>query len=408
MHTAPLLGALPPGWSVSQNVQRADALEVLQSLPAGSVDAIVRGETPSGIELTTQLQAMAAQIQRGILSSTSNLPIRENLESEVRVLVPPETPFRNMVPRVEEPGGLATAWRQITSLGGGWAAGDQPGEGAGAAQVFFAENGAPAELTTVYAAKSASFKLLGQRGSVTGFAQATGRNFQNQYDRERLNAIMNTLLNEENALINGSATSTAAPWGDGTTALGFNGMVNLVTTANGTPSGQVQTSVGALTFAHIDAQLISIWKRGGSSCYILCNAQEALSIKNIALASGSIHRVVMDKGNLTLAGAHVTGYVHPITGEIVGIVVSRFVPAGTMIFGAQRNAIGQATLEVGVLPQVQLPQLAPNQMIQGYTAQEIAPGWDTPQVFGFLVSVYEVLKMHDATVYAKSTGLTAV
>jgi hypothetical protein len=64
--------------------------------------------------------------------------------------------------------------------------------------------------------------------------------------------------------------------------------------------------------------------------------------------------------------------------------------------------------DVRVLPQVQLPELAPNQPIQGYTAQELAPAIASPQVYPFIVSVYEVLRMKNNYVFAKSTGVTAV
>jgi hypothetical protein len=251
--------------------------------------------------------------------------------------------------------------------------------------------------------------LLGQIGSVTGFAMATGQNFMNQYLRERQNAMRNLMLNEENALINGSSTSTAAPWGDGTTAFGFDGLINLITTANGTPSGQVQTSVGALTLAHIDSQIVSMWANGGRDMYILANKQEIQSLTNLLQASGTIIRTQTGTpGNTVSGGIFVVSYIHPITGDEVMIIPSRFVPAGTILFGSQRNTLGQSTLEVAVLPQVQLPELAPNAQVQGYTVQDIAPAIGSPQVFAFIVSVYETLMMKDATIFAKSTGVTAV
>jgi hypothetical protein len=375
--------------------------------------ALQRGETLDNGVMLAQLQATLAGLSRGITSGMTAFPVRENLEAEVAVLVPVDTPVRNMIPRV--PGaGTAVAWRQATSLGGGWGTSvDQPGGGS-AAQIFFGESGAPAELTTVYAAKSAGYKLMGQRGSVTGFAMASGANFMNQLAMEKTNSIMNLMLNEEYALISGDATSTSAPWGDGTTAFAFNGLINLITTANGTPSAQVQTSVGALTFAHIDAQLTLIWNRGGRNQFILVNSQEARSIRNLASnASNGLYKIVAEgTGNGANAGLFVNGYVHPITGEVIPIKVSKFVPAGTMLFGSLGGPIpgggnGNA-IQVNVLPQVQLPELAPNQPIQGYTAQEIAPAYASPQVFGFITSVYEVLQMRNATVFAKSTGVTAV
>lgn len=415
-------GFLPPNLGAA-GLEVGPSIPILsrgQNLPEMSADLrerltrisevkdLQRAEAAGDItQVLFQLGQTMAEFQRNITSTMTAFPVRENLEAEAKLLVPVDTPVRNKLART--PGaGTASAWRQATSLGGGWAAGDQPGEGPGAVRAFFAETGAPAEHTTVYAAKSASYKLLGTYGSVTGFAMATGANFQNQLATEKANAIRNLMLNEENALINGDATSTAAPWGDGSNALAFNGLVNLITTANGVPSAQVQTAVGALTTAHIDAQLTRIWKQGGQRPYILMNSQEVLSLVTLAEANGSIIRVMAAADNGVIMGVSVTGYKHPITGEIVPIIVSKFLAAGTILFGSEALPDGSPAADVNVLPQVQLPELAPNTMVQGYTAQELAPTTAAPQVYPFIVTVYEVLRMKGATVFAKSTGVTAV
>lgn len=368
-----------------------------------------RGEVTGDVnQVLQQLGMSMGELQRAITSGMTAFPTRENLEAEAKVLVPLDTPVRNLLPR--RPGsGKASNWKQLTSLGGGWAAGDQPGEGPGALQAFFSESGAPVEHTSVYADKSASYKLLGSFGKVTGFAMASGANFQNQLAVEKTNAINNLMLNEENALINGNSASTAAPWGDGATALSFDGLVNLIATANGVPAAQVQTTVGALTKAHIDAQLTRIWQRGGKGMYVVMNAQEVNSLVHLAEADGSIIRVQASSADgQTVLGVKVTGIVHPVSGEVVDIFTSRFLAAGTIIYGARFLPDGSPAADVEVLPQVQLPELAPNENVQGYTAQEIAPSLTAPQVYAFLVSVYEVLRMKGATVFAKSTGVTAV
>lgn len=396
LEVAPSQAVFGRGGSLNLDEQHTETLAAIQ-----------RGDSVDPIQMVQALQAQFEAINRGVTSSMTAFPVRENLEAEVVVLVPQETPLRNRLPR--KPGaGTSVAWKQASSLGGGWGTStDQPG-GVANSQSFFSETGAPAPVTTVYANRSSSYKLMGLMGSVTGFAMAAGANFQNQLATEKANSVKNLMLVEEYMLINGDATSTAAPFGDGTNALAFNGIINLVATGNGTPSGQIQTSVGALTFAHLDAQLVRAWKQGATGQYLLVNSQEALSIKNIALGSGSIHRVVLtDQGN-AVASASVQGYTHPITGQVIPILVSRFVPAGTIIFGADAGPEGRPALEVNVLPQVQLPESSFGTSIQGYTAQEIAPTAAAPQVFNFLTSVYETLAIKNATVFAKSTGVTAV
>lgn len=362
-------------------------------------------------EYTGDVGQLASEVlrslERGITAGMTAFPARESMEAEARELVPSETPFRNRIPRVIG-SGRAAVWKQLASFGGGFGTTvDQPGAVANSA-VFFGESGAPAELTSVYVDRTATYKLLGQRGSVTGLAMASGASFQDQLEAEKLNALKNLMLLEEHALINGSATSTAAPWGDGTTAFGFDGVINLISTNNGTPANNVQTSVGALSLAHLDSQLNKIWRRGGRSMYMLMNAQEVKSLKNLMMANGTFHRTVISDGQSATLGLHIERYIHPISGEFVAIIPSRFMPAGSIVFGSDFGPDGRPALEVSVLPQVALPQSAPASRIEGYVAQEIAPAWNSPQVYGFIVSVFEVLKISNAEVFARSEGVLPV
>ncbi len=430
------------------------------------------GNTADIAKLVADFAAQSASISRAI--NSGNAPIRENLEAEAKILVPLETPLRNKLPR-KVGSGKASAWKQITSMGGGYgyasittAAGNvaggntitvasvaglvvgdvvivgtfptteqktvtainagtlvltldsnlvnaqnavsviktstQPGGGT-AVRAFFSETGAPAEFTTVYANQLVAYKILGALGSVTGFSMAAGASFQNQLAMEKTNQIRNTMLNEENALINGSASSILAPWGDGTNALGFDGLLNSIGTANGTPSVHIQTNVGPLTTAHLDAQIVRLWRQGAQNIYMMMSGQEITSLAKIAQGGGS-YRIVLDQSNAKL-GASVRGYIHPITGEPIEILPSRFLSPGTIVFGCDRLPDGSPAADVDVLPQVQLPELAPNEDIQGYVAQELAPSTAAPQSYPFIVSVYETFRMKSALHFGKSTGVTA-
>lgn len=437
------------------------------------IEAIQRSGASDPNAAIQQLVASMVQLNRGITSGTSALPIRENLEAEATSLVPTETPLRNRLRRV--PGaGLASAWKVISSYGGGFGGastttasgngatvttitlasvagfriGDlvaigsggtletrtltaintgantvtftgglanaqnsvpvvrietQPGGGS-AGRSFYGESGAPLNRNTAYGNRTAAYKLMGQMGDVTGFAQAVGLSFQDNLSVEKTNAITNLMLAEEDALINGSSTSTAAPWGDGTTAFAFDGMVNLITTANGTPATHIQAAVGALTLAHIDTQLTRLYYQGAQDPYMLISGQEARSLTRLAQASTANYRIIVDQAAMNL-GAAVKGYVHPITGQIVPVIVDRFMTAGTIIFGADKAADGKVAAEVEVLPQVTLDHIAPNVPIQGYVAQEVAPSAAAPQVYGFIVSCFQVLKLKASTCFAISTGV---
>lgn len=371
--------------------------------------SLQRGEFAGDInQLMSSMQQDIVNLQRGITSGMTAFPTRQNLEAPASRLIPTETPLRNLLPRV--PGaGVASSWKQITSLGGGWGTGyDQPGGGS-AKQLFYAEGGAPVERNTVYADKTASYKLMGTLGSVTNFAAAAGANYQaDVLGVERQNQLSNLMLNEEFALLWGDKSATAVPWGDGSNALSFDGMMTLTATANGTPAAQVQTAVGTLTTAHLDAQLTRIWKQGGRGLYMIMNTQEITSLNKLLTASGAIQRIqIVDQGSATM-GIRVAKYIHPISGEDVDIYVSLFQTAGDIFYGARQLPDGRPVADVEVLPQVPV-ELAPEkpQVIQGYVVTELARSLTAPDVNPFMISVYEVLRLKSALHVAKSSGVTA-
>jgi hypothetical protein len=433
-------------------------------------DMILRGEVPSqdlaafSMKLQMDLLNQIARAQ-----TSSNIPTRQDLEAPSFMTIPLDTPVRNMLPR-SQGSGVASQWYATTSIGGGYGVnttvpsgatsatqtfgstdGMQPGMslyfslsnqyaivssitnsavavlttsittttndvvtmgpyaelGQNPIQVAFSETGAPASADVTYLEVTKNYKLLGTLGQITGFAMATGATFDNQLAEAKAAAIYRLMLGEEFILINGSSTSVLPPFGDGTNALCFDGMLNSISTANGTPGSHIQTAVGALTIAHIDQQMTRIHNDGGRGLYIICNAQETQSMVHLATGSGAVNRIVTTTAEITL-GASVAAYMHPVTKELCPVITSRFCPAGTMIFGAKNGPTGQVAADVRVLPQVQLPQLAPNQPVQGFTAQELAPAVTSPQLYPFLVSVFEVFRMLNYYVFGKSSGLTPV
>lgn len=277
-------------------------------------------------------------------------------------------------------------------------------------RAFFGETvaTAPAEKTETYVAKSLTYKQLGTFGRITGRAMAAGASYQDQRAMARLNSIRNLRLNEENAAINGSVSSVAPPWGDYTNALGYDGITNLIATANGTPATHIQTGVGGLTLTHMDSQWNRIYEQGGTGLWALMSPQEAASLTHLAEAAGSIIRLQATQQGQAVLGLKVSGLVHPSSGEVADIIISRYLQPGTIIFGADRLPDGTNSLEMDVLPQADLPVLAPDEMIQGYTYQELAPTTADPLNYPWIVFLFEVLKALGATVFAKSSGITAV
>lgn len=406
------------------------------------------------------------KIERGITAGMTGFPVREDLDPAVKVLAPTDTPLRFLLPR-KPGSGLAHQWRQAVSLGGGygyqgqttaagsssttvtvnttaglrvgdyvyfgtagvirqvsavnsatqfaisaaatWSSGEQVyrladyPHGGPAAQAFFAEGGSPAEFTPQFAAKTSAYKLIGVKGSITGLAMAAGANFTDQLAFAKVSALKNLLLNEENALLNGSSTDTKAPWGDGTTNYAYDGLLAQITTANGVPASNIQSNVGALTLAHINEQLANIWQAGGSEPYIVVSGQEARSLAKLAQQSGSGIYIATDPSAGRL-GLRIGWAMHPVTGEQAQIVVSRFQSPGTILFGSKMGPDGQPAAEVVVLPLA--GQTAnPTEMMGGYWAQDIPASPTAPMVYGYLVAVAETLCVYSPQVFAVSRGV---
>lgn len=430
---------------------------------------ILRGEIAPD-EAIIKMQRL---IERGVTSSMTAFPVRENLDAEVVVLSPVDTPLRNMLPRV--PGsGLAAKWKQQTAFGAslgtltktsgalnaantltvdntrGFFVGEDflylgttfritainhgtnvisvaagiglnsqlddqavlkvgffwPEQGT-AGRIFYKEDGAPESNTEVYADKTASYKLLGDMGSITMFAMAGGANFQAQYPIAKRNCLMRALLKEEYAILHGDDTVVAAPWGDGATALAFKGMVpSIQATA---PADHLQTSVGALTVEHLQTQLARLWVKGGRRRYIVLNPQEALSLAKIAVTTGNYRAILTVSEDGSTLGVRVTGIQAAVGGELVPIYVHPFMPQGMILFGSLMNSWGQPGAEMDVLPQAlgDTPQAAFTDGIQGFYAQDIAPTAAAPEVLNFKVAIYELYKHKNGQIFALSTGVTS-
>ena len=379
------------------------------------LDLVQRGEftgdiTDFSAHIATEIENMRGEIQRAITTSTANVPIRENLESPAITLIPQETPFRNMLPRTVG-SGLSSSWRQIVSLGGGWGAGtDQPGGGV-AQRVFMSEIGAPTEFTAQYSARNAPYKILAAFGRVSDLAAAAGASFSDLVGQERRNTLSNLMLNEENALINGDSMSVAAPWGDGVTPLAFDGILTLTSTGNGVPSQQIQTAVGQFTLPHFDAQTGRIFTAGGDGVFALMNQLEMASFQKAFLGDGGRRQLMDTNGNANItAGGRIVKYIHPVWGKPVTLMVDRFMPAGTIEFGAMTLPDGSSAMDVQVLPQavlpadIQRPEGSPH-TVQGYSVIDLARSLTQPGLIPHMVSVFEVFRLKSALHVGKSTGV---
>lgn len=437
---------------VQKNLFAVDAVNAQYGVSPMIGDSILRGDEPD--------------ITRGIVSTQTGFPVREDLEAEVKSLVPLETPVRDLLPR-KMGGGKAHSWFQETSFGGGYGytgttsasgasttvtvdttaglrAGDivyfatsaltktvasvdsatqftlssnssnfASGEtvyrlvtypdGGAAQQIAFLETGAPDTQTPTFAVKSSTYKLLGILGTITGLAAMAGASFMDQVSHAKMITLQNLLLNEENILINGSSTDVKKPFGNGTTNYCFDGLVNYITAANGCPADHIQTSIGAITIAHLNAQLRRCWERGGQGQYIIISGADAVNFSRLCETQANLF-VPYNPNDLVLGGK-VAAMWHPVTGERVDIVASRHLSPGTIIFGSKYGPKMLPAAEVVVLPAV--PVANPGEMVQGYWSQDIPAGTSAPMTYGYLVAVAETLCVYNVPVFAISTGVTA-
>ena len=128
----------------------------------------------------------------------------ENLDEEIRFLVPIDTPVRNRIGRV--PGkGQAAVWKQMTSALHSNVAGTLAGTDT---SIVFADAGAPNETSQTYGTSTAVYKLLGRKLEVGGLALAASKGRDGQPDmqksRERIK-MYEVMLGEEELLIAGDA-----------------------------------------------------------------------------------------------------------------------------------------------------------------------------------------------------------
>ena len=109
--------------------------------------------------------------------------VRENLDGYVNILPEKETPIRDRIAR-KAGSGLAASWNVMTAFGSGNAP--------------FAEGGTPNEDTTTYARRSAVYKELGKKKSISDKMIAAGMSFTDIEAQETEVAMRETIQEQVN------------------------------------------------------------------------------------------------------------------------------------------------------------------------------------------------------------------
>lgn len=232
----------------------------------------------------------------------------ENLEAEVKLTVPKETPLRNRFPRVAGLG-EATAWKRLTSKlhsrSGGVA-----GIGTNTS-IAFADAGAPNETNQTFVVTSEAYKLLGRKIEVGGLAIASSRGeARDDVFTQRLrHKLVEVMIGEEELIIGGDKTNNT---------LEFDGLSAQITTNSGVRS--------LLSVSGVNNDIANtIFKEGGSPTAIVANARNTKALADELQGTGSIQRIMVDNQGNGIGGVRLAKMVNSIDGSLIDVITSRYV-----------------------------------------------------------------------------------
>jgi len=259
--------------------------------------------------MNAQLVDQAIQdIQKAISSVDVSglLLVREDLQAEMAIMAPTDTPLRNRLNRIQG-NGKAHSWYKLvpTSASEGLFLGTNPAAG------FFDKGGLPTATTPSYKFVSAPYTSLGDVVTVSFFDQMAGGTYTDIKKHQIKVKMLNVALMEEWAIINGDSSV-----GSG---LQFDGLVKQITT-------NVPDLMGVgLTLNDLTTAERTIVNKGGKPQAVVAGYREVQKISELVL--NSFYRLFQaGAGGMAdiPAGISVTRWTSPF--GIVDIVGSRYLP----------------------------------------------------------------------------------
>jgi hypothetical protein len=236
------------------------------------------------------------------------LLVREDLQAEMAVMAPTDTPMRNRLNRIQG-NGKAHSWYKLipTSQPEGLFLGTPPSAG------FFANGGLPTATTPSYKHVSAPYASLGDLATVSFFDQMAGGTYTDIKKHQLKVKMLNVALMEEWAIINGDS---------GANPLAFDGLRVQITT------NTKDNANAPLALADLGSIMHTIVNKGGKPQAVVCSYREAQRISELVL-SGFYRLVQAGAGSLAdiSAGVSVTKWTNAF--GVVDIIGSRYiVPTG--------------------------------------------------------------------------------
>lgn len=252
----------------------------------------------------------------------------ENLEEDVKILVPTDTPIRNRLPR--SPGlGEASAWKRLTSKLQTGSDGVSTGTNT---SISFADAGAPNETTQTYDVVSAAYKLLGRKIEVGGLAIAASRGGitpeSNVFEHRQRIKMMEVMLGEEELIIGGDTD---------TSTLQFDGLGKQITTNSGTAS--------LLTASGINVYNETLFRAGASPTMLVAGVTQTRALADELQGSGSIQRIVVDNQGNGIGGMKLSKIVNSVDGSLIDVLTSRYV-GGNAFLLTERSPAGETWIDM--------------------------------------------------------------
>jgi hypothetical protein len=286
---------------------------------------------------------------------------REDLQAQMAIMAPVDTPVRNRLKRIKGQGG-AHDWYQLTPTT--YAQGSFLG--AGPAQTFFAAGGLPTLILPNLNRLSAPYKILGDLISVTWHDQAAGKTYTDIRANQMQTKMLNTALIEEWCILNGNAT---------TAPLQFDGLDVIVTnTLNyATPAAYPEVTAGSIyllqEYITLACQRISV--NGGLARMAVYPYQIHTSLTNVILQN--MMRVWGDRSALAAIGSGLSIKSYDFGWGELDLIRSRYCP--NYSYGATIFILDDRTLDT--VNNGNIIQMVDLEAINSVDLGLIATSWQT-------------------------------
>lgn len=236
--------------------------------------------------------------------------VREDLQAEMAIVAPTDTPLRNRLNRVKG-NGNAHSWYQLRAntdaTTGHLFLGTGPHAG------FFPKTGLPTPAANTYKKVSASYVPLGDVVNVTLYDQLAGKTYTDIRQHQIKVKMMNVGLMEEWAIIHGDSEVSLASGGEM-----FDGLDKLIV------DNVYDQGSSALSLSAINSAQQLVYEQGGKPQAIVMGYRDQLKFNELVLSS--YYRLFQagagSMANIP-AGVNITKWIGPF--GTVDVIGSRFI-----------------------------------------------------------------------------------